>query len=101
MLYLEWFSERNGRVVVELPDAEISIQFASAKSGSVLDDPGGYENGMIIAILKRAMTGIHKAIDLAGKEEVAKAIPEIIEAVREELFIVREELLQEMEGLRK
>ncbi|MBN1864281.1 MAG: hypothetical protein JW808_05220 [Victivallales bacterium] len=84
-----------------ISDLIFNIQFASAKSGSVLDDAASYDDGMVIAILKRAITGIHKAIDLAGNQDVAKALADIIEPAREELFAIREEMMKQMDKRRK
>lgn len=81
-------------------DLIFNIQFANAKAGSVLSDNDSYDNGMIIAILKRAITGIHKALNLAKNKEVIKALPEIIEPTQAELFVIREEMIKIMNKLR-
>ena len=82
-------------------DLIFQIQFANAKAGSVLRYRDGFENGMIIAKLKRAITGIHQAINLAGNEKVVKALPEIIEPTQAELFVIREEMIKIMNKLRE
>ena len=81
-------------------DLIFNIQFANTKAGSVLIDGDFYENGMIIAKLKRAMTGIHKALNLASNKDVIKALPKIIKATQAELFVIREEILKIMNKLR-
>ena len=82
-----------------ITDLVFNIQFAGTKAGSVLSDPH-FENGMVIAILKRAMTGIHEALKLADNEEVREALPDVIESVKQELFAIREEMIALMNELR-
>ena len=81
-------------------DLIFNIQCASAKSGSVLSQDG-FENGMIIAKLKRAITYIHEAINIAGNEKVSKTLKDIIEPTQAELFVIREEMIKIMDKLRK
>lgn len=83
-----------------IADLIFNVQCASVKSGSVLSDNDLYENGMIIAKLKRAITYVHEAINLAGNKEVAKALPDIIKPTRAELFAIREEMIKLMDKLR-
>jgi hypothetical protein len=84
-----------------ISDLVFHIQFANAKAGSVLGDRDYFENGMITATLKRAITGIHKALNIADNEDVAKALPDIIEPTKAELFVIREEMIKIMNKLRK
>ena len=82
-------------------DLIFNIHFATAKAGSVLADGDLFENGMIIAILKRAISGIHKALNLVVDKEVVKALPSIIEPIQAELFVIREQIIKIMKQLRQ
>ena len=81
-------------------DLIFNIQCASAKSSSVLSY-ADFENGMIIAKLKRAITYIHEAINIAGNEKVGRALKDIIEPTQAELFVIREKMIKIMDKLRK
>lgn len=82
-------------------DLIFNIHFATAKTASVLAYDELFDNGMIIAKLKRAITGIHKALNLTGDDKVAKALPKIIEPTKAELFAIREKMLKIMNQLRE